>query len=74
MKNVIPQQEVPVLKVKTVNGMKWDLRDQQPENFTLVVFYRGLHCPVCKKYLEELIEGFRFILHKETRHLVIKII
>lgn len=54
MKNVIPQQEVPVLKVKTVNGMKWDLRDQQPENFTLVVFYRGLHCPVCKKYLEEL--------------------
>lgn len=62
MKNVMPGEEVPTLIVNTVNGMKWDLRDQQPKNFTLVVFYRGLHCPVCKSYLEELnskIEKFR---------------
>ncbi len=25
-----------------------------PERFTLVVFYRGLHCPICIKYLLEL--------------------
>jgi peroxiredoxin len=54
MKNVLPGQEVPTLIVNTVNGMKWDLRDQQPKNFTLLVFYRGLHCPVCKSYLEEI--------------------
>ena len=23
-------------------------------NFDLVVFYRGLHCPICAKYLMEL--------------------
>lgn len=50
----MPGEEVPALLVNTVNGMKWDLRDQQPKNFTLLVFYRGLHCPVCKSYLEEL--------------------
>ncbi len=62
MKNLIPRQEVPELIVDTVNGMTWNLRDQQPKNFTLVVFYRGLHCPVCKTYLEELnskIDEFR---------------
>ncbi len=62
MKNVMPRQEVPELEVNTVNGMIWNLRDQMPQNFTMVVFYRGLHCPVCKSYLEELnskIEKFR---------------
>lgn len=62
MKNVIPGKEVPELIVETVNGMIWNLRDQKPKNFTLVVFYRGLHCPVCKSYLEELnskIDKFR---------------
>jgi alkyl hydroperoxide reductase subunit AhpC len=62
MKNVVPRKEVPELVVNTVNGMIWNLRDQLPQNFTMVVFYRGLHCPVCKTYLEELnskIEEFR---------------
>ena len=62
MKNVMPRQEVPELEVNTVNGMVWNLRDQLPQNFTMVIFYRGLHCPVCKSYLEELnskIEKFR---------------
>lgn len=56
MKNVKPRKEVPGLIVDTVNGMQWKLRDQKPENFIMIVFYRGLHCPVCKKYLEELNE------------------
>ncbi|WP_373058755.1 redoxin domain-containing protein [Zunongwangia sp. H14] len=62
MKNTLPKKEVPGLIVDTVNGMQWELRDQKPENFTMIVFYRGLHCPVCKKYLEELnskIDKFR---------------
>lgn len=62
MKNLIPRKEVPELVVDTVNGMTWNLRDQKPQNFTMAVFYRGLHCPVCKSYLEELnnkIDEFR---------------
>ncbi|WP_300439844.1 redoxin domain-containing protein [Christiangramia sp.] len=54
MKNIKPRQEVPELIVKTTKGLKWDLRESKPENFTMLIFYRGLHCPVCKKYLEEL--------------------
>lgn len=54
MKNFKPRQEVPELVVNTVNGMDWNLRETEPENFNLVIFYRGFHCPVCKSYLEEL--------------------
>ncbi len=62
MKNLKPRQEVPELILKTTKGLKWDLRDNVPDNFTMLIFYRGLHCPVCKKYLEELnnkIQDFR---------------
>lgn len=58
MKNVIPGKEVPRLIVDTVNGMLWNLRDQKPENLTLAVFYRGLHSPECKLYIEELNSKF----------------
>lgn len=49
-----PREKVPNLKISLVNGTQWNLEDQHPENFTLVLFYRGKHCPVCKKQLEDL--------------------
>jgi peroxiredoxin len=55
---VTPGKEVPKLIIDTVNGMMWNLRDQKPENLTLAVFYRGLHSPDCKLYLEELNSKF----------------
>ncbi len=48
-----PRQAVPGLEVDTLQGA-WSLADQNPENFTMVVFYRGLHCPICTKYIGEL--------------------
>ena len=48
-----PRQPVPALEVETLNG-SWSLSEQNPENFTMVVFYRGLHCPICSKYIGEL--------------------
>jgi peroxiredoxin len=48
-----PREAVPALEVETLEG-RWSLADQNPENFTLVVFYRGLHCPICTKYIGEL--------------------
>lgn len=56
MKNVLPRKKVPRLIVETTSGMQWDLREQKPVNFTMVIFYRGMHCPVCKSYLQELNE------------------
>ena len=48
-----PRESVPGLAVDTLNG-SWSLADQKPKNFTLIVFYRGLHCPICSKYVGEL--------------------
>lgn len=49
-----PRQPVPSLEVPTVGGGRFDLQKAAPENFTLVVFYRGLHCPICRSYLQQL--------------------
>ncbi|WP_166831819.1 peroxiredoxin-like family protein [Thalassoroseus pseudoceratinae] len=46
-----PQTQVPELTVKTVGGPDWTLSQQSPEHFTFVFFYRGYHCPICRKYL-----------------------
>jgi len=48
-----PRQAVPALEVSTLKG-PWSLSAQAPKNFTMLVFYRGLHCPICSKYLQEL--------------------
>ena len=47
------RQPVPELEVSTLQG-PWSLSQQSPKNFTMLVFYRGLHCPICSKYLAEL--------------------
>ncbi len=49
-----PREKTPDLKINLVNDTRWDLSEQSPENFTMLIIYRGKHCPVCKKYLEEL--------------------
>ncbi|MCB1911535.1 MAG: peroxiredoxin-like family protein [Rhodocyclaceae bacterium] len=51
---LLPRLPVPALSVDTVSHGRFELAAQTPENFTLVVFYRGLHCPICAKYLMEL--------------------
>ena len=51
---LIPRQEVPALKVETLSTGSVHLASEGPANFTLLVFYRGLHCPICAKYLLEL--------------------
>ncbi len=49
-----PRQPVPSLQFNVLDGGQWTLADQRPEHFTMVVVYRGLHCPVCRRYLTEL--------------------
>lgn len=49
-----PRKEVPEIQIDLVNDTHWSLKEQSPENFTMLIFYRGKHCPVCKTYLEDL--------------------
>ena len=51
---LLPRQPVPGLHVPTLAHGEFDLAGDAPERFTLICFYRGLHCPICLKYLREL--------------------
>jgi peroxiredoxin len=51
---LLPDTQAPNLNLKLVGGGEWNLSDQKPSSFTMVIFYRGLHCPVCKNYLTKL--------------------
>ena len=51
---LIPDTQAPALSLPLVGGGTWTLADQTPKNFSMVIFYRGLHCPVCKMYLTKL--------------------
>jgi len=53
MTRPMPNTPAPALDLETLAG-PWSLAAQKPQNFTMVVFYRGLHCPVCKGFLSEL--------------------
>ncbi|MDJ0955836.1 MAG: peroxiredoxin-like family protein [Arenicellales bacterium] len=54
MTMLIPRQPVPQLEIDTVDEGVWRLAEQKPEHFTLIVFYRGWHCPICGPYLRDL--------------------
>jgi peroxiredoxin len=49
-----PRQPAPALAIDRLDGGTWSLEDSKPANFTLIVVYRGLHCPICKTYLADL--------------------
>ena len=49
-----PRQKVPQLQLDLINDTQWSLDAQQSDTFTMLVFYRGLHCPKCKQQLESL--------------------
>lgn len=51
---LLPRHPVPALNLALCNGGRYVLGAAPGERFDLLVFYRGLHCPICIKYLLEL--------------------
>lgn len=55
---LVPRQPVPELKVPLLGGETFELAASHAVSpaptFAMLVFYRGLHCPLCAKYLLEL--------------------
>ena len=51
--SLLPGTQAPQLLVKTVDNDVWELSKQNPVNFVLIIFYRGLHCPICATYLQD---------------------
>ncbi|MCB1931802.1 MAG: AhpC/TSA family protein [Candidatus Accumulibacter sp.] len=51
---LLPRYPVPALNLPLASGGRFILGASPAEHFDLLVFYRGLHCPICAKYLLEL--------------------
>ncbi len=51
---LLPRHPVPALNVMSISGKRYVLGAAPGDRFDLIVFYRGLHCPICTKYLMEL--------------------
>lgn len=49
-----PLEKVQEIRVRTLQGGEWVLSQQRPRNFTVIVFYRGHHCRVCRHYIHDL--------------------
>ena len=54
LKALLPRHPVPALNLPLIGGGRYVLGAAPGEHFDLLVFYRGLHCPICAKYLLEL--------------------
>lgn len=57
-----PRTPAPALDVETVGGDRWSLSDQ--DGWTMIEFYRGMHCPGCQAYLRQMdreVDNFREI-------------
>ncbi len=54
MTPLMPRRPVPDLTVPLAGGGSWSLGQRRPEHFSMLVFYRGLHCPICATYLRDL--------------------
>jgi peroxiredoxin len=49
-----PREEVPALNLNLINGESWSTEKAADADFmTLLLFYRGYHCPVCKSYIPQ---------------------
>ena len=66
---LMPRQPVPSLQVPTLNHGSFKLSEDAAPNFTMLVVYRGLHCPLCVKYLRDLVR-----LHPEFDKRGVKVV
>jgi len=54
MSRLLPAKAVPDFTIPMTDGGKFQLSQRLGDNFTLLLFYRGMHCPICKMQLRDL--------------------
>ncbi|WP_457941082.1 peroxiredoxin-like family protein [Mesorhizobium sp. 10J20-29] len=52
--SALPGSQAPTLSLPALGGGTIDLSAEPPREFTVIFFYRGVHCPICKTQIEEL--------------------
>ena len=48
------RQPAPAMSFSLLDDGDWTLSERKPESLSMVVVYRGVHCPMCRNYLQEL--------------------
>ena len=64
---LVPRKPVPSLEFDTLGGGRWSLEAQVPRLFTMIVFYRGLHCPdhaFARPHFDEIAQAIDFVVGK----------
>lgn len=54
VRTIDPKSRLPDINLPLARGGEFSLLNANPESFTLLVVYRGYHCPKCKNQLQEL--------------------
>ena len=50
--NLVPNMKVPSLQLELLHGQPWSTENNS-NHYTLLVVYRGYHCPICRGYLQD---------------------
>ena len=49
---LVPNMKVPSLQLELLHGQPWSTENNS-NHYTLLVVYRGYHCPICRGYLQD---------------------
>ena len=52
--NMVPGEKTPSLVLNTLDNDIWSLEANLNKTKTMIVFFRGLHCPICSDFLKEI--------------------
>ena len=50
----LPEDTMPAMEAHLVGGGEWRLAEEHPAKLALLVFYCGVHSPICRKWLGSL--------------------
>jgi peroxiredoxin len=50
----LPEDTMPAIEAQLAGGGEWRLAEEHPAKLTLLVFYCGLRCPICRRWLGKL--------------------
>src|SRR5258705_13418706 len=51
---VIPGDTMPAIDARLASGGKWALASEKSEKLSLLAFYRGIFCPICRNWVADL--------------------
>ena len=51
-----------MFRYSTVQGQTFTLGQHKPEKFSIIFFYRGRHCPICREQLRDIEQNYESVV------------